>query len=62
MTLTVKGATSYAWLTAMAVVAIVPLDVYSTLNSHKPSELGVMWDVAFWCARRGGMCWPAWRS
>ncbi|PNW77818.1 hypothetical protein CHLRE_10g453100v5 [Chlamydomonas reinhardtii] len=48
VTLTVKGATSYAWLTAMAVVAIVPLDVYSTLNSHKPSELGVMWDVAFW--------------
>ncbi|KAG2435358.1 hypothetical protein HXX76_007431 [Chlamydomonas incerta] len=32
----------------MAVVAIVPLDVYSTLNYHKPSELGVMWDVAFW--------------
>ncbi|EFJ41548.1 hypothetical protein VOLCADRAFT_98436 [Volvox carteri f. nagariensis] len=32
----------------MAVVAIVPLDVYSTLDNSKPSELGVMWNVAFW--------------
>ncbi|GLC39990.1 hypothetical protein PLESTB_000120900 [Pleodorina starrii] len=44
----VKVTTAYAWLTAMAVVAIVPLDVFSTLDNKKPSELGYMWDVAFW--------------
>ncbi|KAG2481922.1 hypothetical protein HYH03_019121 [Edaphochlamys debaryana] len=46
--LTVKVTTAYAWLISMAVVAIVPLDVFSTLDDKKPSELGVMWDVAFW--------------
>ncbi|GIL77008.1 hypothetical protein Vretimale_3267 [Volvox reticuliferus] len=46
--LSVKVTTAYAWLTAMAVVAIVPLDVFSTLNNSKPSELGYMWNVAFW--------------
>ncbi|GFR49399.1 hypothetical protein Agub_g11451 [Astrephomene gubernaculifera] len=45
---TVKVTTAYAWLTAMAVVAIVPLDVFSTLDNKKPVELGYMWNVAFW--------------
>ncbi|KXZ44947.1 hypothetical protein GPECTOR_60g724 [Gonium pectorale] len=46
--LSVKVTTAYAWLTAMAVVAIVPLDVFSTLDKRQPEELGYMWDVAFW--------------
>eukprot|EP00201_Polytomella_parva_P006581 CAMPEP_0175081692 /NCGR_PEP_ID=MMETSP0052_2-20121109/26305_1 /TAXON_ID=51329 ORGANISM="Polytomella parva, Strain SAG 63-3" /NCGR_SAMPLE_ID=MMETSP0052_2 /ASSEMBLY_ACC=CAM_ASM_000194 /LENGTH=865 /DNA_ID=CAMNT_0016352733 /DNA_START=108 /DNA_END=2702 /DNA_ORIENTATION=- len=32
----------------MAVVAIVPVDVYSTLNGKKPVELGIMWNFAYW--------------
>lgn len=48
VTWSVKVATAYGWLTAMAVVAIVPLDVYSSLSKHPPSVLGIMWDVAFW--------------
>jgi hypothetical protein len=46
--MSVKVTTAYAWLTAMAVVAIVPLDVFSTLDHKKPNALGYMWDVAFW--------------
>ncbi|PNH04704.1 LMBR1 domain-containing protein 2 [Tetrabaena socialis] len=40
--LSVKLTTAYAWLTSMAVVAIVPLDVFSTLDNKKPHELGVL--------------------
>mmetsp|Transcript_25028 Transcript_25028/g.45297 ORF Transcript_25028/g.45297 Transcript_25028/m.45297 type:complete len:451 (-) Transcript_25028:887-2239(-) len=48
VTLGVKTAAAYAWLTSMAVVAIVPVDVYSTLNGKKPVELGIMWNFAYW--------------
>lgn len=48
----VRIATAYAWLTSMAVVVIVPLDVYSTLDHEKPPELGIMWDIAYWCVHR----------
>lgn len=48
VSLPVKLVTAYAWLNCMAVVAIVPIDVYSTLNHTKPNELGYMWMVAFW--------------
>ena len=46
----VRITTAFAWLTSMMVVAVVPLDVYSTLKHEKPAALGVMWNIAFWCA------------
>lgn len=48
VTVPVKLVTAYAWLNCMAVVAIVPIDVYSTLEHKKTAALGYMWMVAFW--------------
>lgn len=44
----VQVATAFGWLTAMTIVAIVPLDTYATLN-HRPIDvISIMWSIVFW--------------
>ncbi|KAJ9517407.1 hypothetical protein QJQ45_016782, partial [Haematococcus lacustris] len=46
--LIVKVATAYAWFTAMCVVALVPLDVWTTLTSRPTAAVGGFWNFAYW--------------
>eukprot|EP00887_Chlorella_sp_A99_P002113 scaffold21.g2113.t1 len=41
--------TSLAWLTALSVVALVPIDVYSTLAQRRTGPLEVFWNISYWC-------------
>jgi hypothetical protein len=49
--LVVKGATAYAWLTSMCIVALVPLDVWTTLAQITAGRafVGVLWSISYWC-------------
>lgn len=40
--------TSLAWLTALSVVALVPIDVYSTLAQRRTGPLEVFWNISYW--------------
>lgn len=44
----VRLATGYGWLTSMGVVALVPLDVWSTLAKQPVAAIGTLWDIAYW--------------
>jgi hypothetical protein len=44
----VKLATSYAWLTSLSIVVIVPIDVYTTLTKQQTPVMGVLWDICYW--------------
>lgn len=41
--------TCAAWLTSLSVVALVPIDVYTTLASKEVGALGTLWSVSYWC-------------
>lgn len=44
-------ATGYAWLTAMMVIALVPMDVWATHAMLAPDQTHgvlVLWNVAYW--------------
>ena len=44
---------SVAWTTSLSIVALVPIDVWNTLQ-HKSGgtggPIGVMWSISFWSA------------
>lgn len=40
--------TFIGWLTALSVVALVPLDVYSALAKADPGRLDVLWTISYW--------------
>lgn len=42
------GITSLAWLTALSVVALVPIDVYSTLARRQTGPLETLWNISYW--------------
>lgn len=44
----VKAVTAWAWLTTLLICCIVPIDVYSTLQSKDPEAIGVLWDICYW--------------
>lgn len=44
----VQVATAFGWLTAMTIVAIVPLDTYATLNHRNTDAVAMMWSIVFW--------------
>lgn len=38
-----------SWMTAMSVVALVPIDVYTSLSGAKaPAALDVLWSLSYW--------------
>lgn len=42
-------ATAYAWLTAMMVIALVPIDVWAAyIMSKNTQPITVMWNIAYW--------------
>jgi hypothetical protein len=42
-------ATAYAWLTAMMIIALVPIDVWAAyIMSSATSPILVMWNIAYW--------------
>ena len=41
--------TCAAWLTSLSVVALVPIDVYTTLAGKEVGALGTLWSVSYWC-------------
>ena len=43
-------------LTALSVVALVPIDVYCALSHSDPGPLGTLWSISYWWV--GG--WVAW--
>jgi hypothetical protein len=46
--LVVQIATAYAWLTAMMIIALVPIDVWATISKNDTAAIAVLWDVAYW--------------
>lgn len=44
----VKAVTAWAWLTTLLICCIVPIDVYSTLQSKDPAAIGVLWNICYW--------------
>ncbi|KAL4450039.1 hypothetical protein ABPG77_010708 [Micractinium sp. CCAP 211/92] len=40
--------TFVGWLTALSVVALVPIDVYSSLAHDDPGPLAVLWSISYW--------------
>ena len=35
-------------LTALSVVALVPIDVYCALSHSDPGPLGTLWSISYW--------------
>lgn len=46
----IKVATAYAWLTAMCVIVLVPVDVWSTYagKDSMRGTISVFWNTAYW--------------
>lgn len=44
----VKAVTSWAWLTTLLICCIVPIDIFSTLQSKDPEAIGILWDICYW--------------
>ena len=40
--------TCLAWLTALSVVALVPIDVYTTLAHRNTGPLPTLWNISYW--------------
>lgn len=43
-------ATTLAWLTALSVVALVPIDVYTTLSHQEAPAISTLWSISYWYA------------
>lgn len=42
-------ATAYAWLTAMMIIALVPIDVWAAyIMSPATTPIFIMWNIAYW--------------
>ncbi|GAB4818944.1 hypothetical protein N2152v2_005990 [Parachlorella kessleri] len=48
-------ATGLAWLTALSVVALVPIDVYSTLAHKEAPAIKTLWSISYWSTQ--GLTW-----
>ena len=56
VSLVVRFVTAYAWLTSMCIVALVPIDVWSTLMNMQSAPdivcpitaIYVIWNIAYW--------------
>lgn len=46
----VLAITYIGWLTALSVVALVPIDVYSALAHADTGPLDVLWSISYWFA------------
>ncbi len=41
--------TGYAWLTAMMVIALVPIDVWAAyIMSSETFPIKILWNIAYW--------------
>jgi hypothetical protein len=40
--------TGFAWLTSLSVIALVPIDVYTTLAHWDVPALKPLWKTSFW--------------
>jgi len=38
------------WLTSLSVVALVPIDVYTSLAGKDTGALSTLWSISYWCA------------
>ncbi len=47
--LVIELATAYAWLTAMMVIALVPIDCWAAyVQSKETTPIFVLWNIAYW--------------
>lgn len=46
----VLAVTFTGWLTALSVVALVPIDVYTSLAHADTGPLATLWSISYWCA------------
>jgi hypothetical protein len=44
----VLAVTFVGWLTSLSVVALVPIDVYTSLAHRDPGSLDVLWSISYW--------------
>jgi hypothetical protein len=44
----VQIATAYAWLVSFSVIALVPIDVWSTLAQAPQGGISILWRIAYW--------------
>jgi hypothetical protein len=38
------------WMTSISIIAIVPIDVWTTLNGGDSRSVFIMWAICYWCA------------
>lgn len=57
MSILIIAVVSLAWLTALSVVALVPIDVYSTLARRQTGPLETLWNISYWCGLLRGLPW-----
>lgn len=51
VTLIIRLATAYAWLTTMMVIALVPMDCWASYSPPPSTEgIFILWNIAYWCA------------
>jgi len=48
VSLVVYCSTGVAWLTAMSIVALVPIDVWATMSQQPVPQIGTLWDLSYW--------------
>ncbi len=42
--------TGLAWITAMSIIALVPIDVWATMSQQDVPQIGTLWDLSYWCS------------
>lgn len=45
------------WLTSLSVVALVPIDVYTSLAGKDTGALSTLWSISYWCGAGGRVSW-----
>ena len=36
------------WVTSVSIVALVPIDVWSTLKHSQNTSINIMWSISYW--------------
>ena len=51
--------TAAAWITSIGIVALVPIDVWSTLHGTSRASVAVIWEIAYWWGSLiSAVSWP----
>lgn len=37
------------WMTSISIVALVPIDVWATLQHTQNKSINVLWSISYWC-------------